>query len=397
MIELLRLSEASPIQERYIDGAMQSSQTLLRLIDDVLDLSKIEAGKLDLEHAPFYVPSLIDDVCGAFFDQARAKGLTLTTSISNELNAMLLGDAHRLRQILSNLVGNAVKFTATGGIAIAVTRLGDCRTAVRLRFTVADTGIGIAPSKHAAIFEAFGQADNSTTRRYGGTGLGLSIARELCRAMGGEIGVDSNAGNGSTFWFTVVLDKLQSPAGSSASVASNTAPQGELPTKDGLNPSAARQEFQESLRRAGRSTIHILLVEDNRANLRITKALLEAISCNVSTARNGLEAITAFRDARCDLILMDCQMPEMDGYEAAHKIRELETGRRTPIVALTADALDGSRELSLAAGMDDHLTKPLTLNVLTAKLIAWLGRSGETGVIPVTAADATGADSGRSW
>ena len=159
----------------------------------------------------------------------------------------------------------------------------------------------------------------------------------------------------------------------------------------------ARQEFQESLRRAGRSTIHILLVEDNRANLRITKALLEAIGCNVSTARNGLEAISAFWDARCDLILMDCQMPEMDGYEAAHKIRELETGRRTPIVALTADALDGSRELSLAAGMDDHLTKPLTLSVLTAKLIAWLGRSGETGVIPVTVADAAGADSGRSW
>jgi len=276
-------------------------------------------------------------------------------------------------------VGNAVKFTATGGIAIAVTSLGDCGTAVRLRFTVTDTGVGIAPGKHVAIFEAFGQADNSTTRRYGGTGLGLSIARELCRAMGGEIGVDSDEGKGSRFWFTVVLDKLQTPAGSSASVAGTAAPQGELPTKDGLKTSAARQEFQESLRRAGRSTIHILLVEDNRANLRITKALLEAIGCNVSTARNGLEAISAFRDARCDLILMDCQMPEMDGYQAAHKIRELETGRRTPIVALTADALDGSRELSLAAGMDDHLTKPLTLSVLTAKLVAWLAVNRDHG------------------
>ena len=382
MIELLRLSDLSPTQQRFIDEAMQSSQSLLRLIDDILDLSKIEAGKLVLEHAPFHLPTLIQDAQAMFSDQARAKGLALTVSIADELNVVLLGDAHRLLQILTNLIGNAIKFTSQGRVTIAVTCLEVNNAALRLRFTVADSGIGISPNKHAEIFGAFSQADSSTTRRYGGTGLGLSIARQLCQVMGGEIGVDSEVDKGSTFWFTAVLDKQQASTGLPGRIAGTDAMQSEpLLTEDSPKGSAARREFREALGRVGRSTVRILLVEDNRANLRVTQALLEAIGCTVTSARNGLEAVSACRDATFDFILMDCQMPEMDGYEAARAIRKLERsdGRSTPIVALTADALDGSRELSLAAGMNDHLTKPLTLSTLTAKLVEWLGSgSGES-------------------
>ena len=379
-IELLRLSDVSPTQQRIIDDAMQSSQALLHLIDDILDLSKIEAGKLEVEHAPFYLPSLIHDARAMFSDQARAKGLTLTAPIAAELNIVLLGDAHRLLQILANLVGNAVKFTNEGRITIAVTCLEDRAGALRLRFTVTDTGIGIPSDKHSTIFEAFSQADSSTTRRYGGTGLGLSIARQLCHVMGGEIGLNSEPGKGSTFWFTVVLERQHTTAALPTRFTRTTATQGELlHTEGGLGASPARQEFREALCRIGRSTICILLVEDNRANLRVTQALLEAIGCKVTAARNGIEAVSACRDTKFDLILMDCQMPEMDGYEATRKIRELEGVQTTPIVALTADALDGSRELSLAAGMNDHLTKPLSLRVLTAKLVEWLGRGSSEG------------------
>jgi CheY-like chemotaxis protein/anti-sigma regulatory factor (Ser/Thr protein kinase) len=299
----------------------------------------------------------------------------LTAQIAAELNIVLLGDAHRLLQILTNLVGNAVKFTNEGRITIAVTCLEDRAGALRLQFTVTDTGIGIPSDKHSTIFEAFSQADSSTTRRYGGTGLGLSIARQLCHVMGGEIGLSSEPGKGSTFWFSVVQERQHTTAALPTRFAHTTATQGEvLHTEGGLGASPARQELREALCRIGRSTICILLVEDNRANLRVTKALLEAIGCNVTAARNGLEAISACRDTKFDLILMDCQMPEMDGYEATRKIRELDGLQTTPIVALTADALDGSRELSLAAGMNDHLTKPLSLRVLTAKLVEWLGR-----------------------
>jgi CheY-like chemotaxis protein len=315
-----------------------------------------------------------------FSDQARIRGLTLTASIADELNVVLLGDAHRLLQILANLVGNALKFTSQGGVTIAVTCLEDHGAALCLRFTVADSGIGIPPSQQSAIFEAFTQSDSSTTRRYGGTGLGLSIAQQLCHLMGGEIGVDSEVGRGSTFWFTVVLDRQHAATGLPTRVARTAAVQSEpLSTKDGSKASAAQREFREALGHAGHSTIRILLVEDNRANLRVTQALLEAIGCTVTTARNGLDAVSTCQHATFDLILMDCQMPVMDGYEAARAIRQLEAfqGRTTPIVALTADALDGSRELSLAAGMNDHLTKPLRLSVLTAKLVEWLGRGSD--------------------
>jgi signal transduction histidine kinase/ActR/RegA family two-component response regulator len=379
MIELLRLTDPTEAQQHYIEGATQSSQALLRLIDDVLDLSKIEAGKLELELTPFHLPSLVHDARSLFSDQARAKGLALSATVASDLNLVVMGDAHRLRQVLTNLVSNAVKFTSEGTVTIGASLQEDRGAAMRVRFTVTDTGVGIPASKQDMIFEAFSQADSSTTRRYGGTGLGLSIARQLCHMMGGEIGVESTVGKGSTFWFTTLLRKHEAAAAQPTPVAPTQAPQ-PAPAPAVTTPasvSPVQREFREALGRTGLATIRILLVEDNPANLRVTQALLEAIGCHVSTARNGLEAVSAYRDGEFDLVLMDCQMPEMDGYEATRAIRQLEAiqGRRTPIVALTAHALDGSRDMSLGAGMNDHLTKPLTMSVLTAKLVEWLGRA----------------------
>ena len=390
MIELMQMTQMSEAQRSYTDQASQSSQALLRLIDDILDLSRIEAGRLELEKAPFHLPALLQDLRVQFAEQARAKGLTLSVSVPDNLNIALIGDKHRLLQVLANLVGNAVKFTQHGAISIRVSRRDTVDGLLTVRFEIADNGIGIAQDKQDAIFEAFTQADASMTRRYGGTGLGLSIARELCQMMGGEIGVTSQIGVGSTFWFTVRMaigDAIPVPPPSPAvqvfaAPAPAPAPQpipAPAPPPAPPRPaesavSAAAQEFQLALRAAGRSNAHILLVEDNAANMRVTKALLEILGCSVVPAYNGLEAVEAYRQGTFDLVLMDCQMPEMDGYDASRTIRQLEAalGRRTPIVALTAHAMAGSRETSIAAGMDDQLTKPLTMAALTAKLTEWL-------------------------
>jgi CheY-like chemotaxis protein len=386
MIELLRLTELTAAQRHYADQATQSSQALLRLIDDILDLSKIEVGRLELEQVPFHLPSLIHDARMLLAERAREKGLRLSVSIPDELNVMLLGDPHRLLQILTNLVSNAVKFTTEGGVAIHVTRLTAPGPDWMLQFEVTDTGIGIPASQRSLIFEAFTQADSSTTRRYGGTGLGLSIARELARRMGGDIGVESTVGRGSTFWFTVQLRRSDQPIVGPVAATPPTAP---VIVDDGrsLDPGApvpiaatsdfvpaARREFQAALREIGRGSVRIMLVEDNAANMRVTRALLETLGCEVVSARNGLEALALFRREAFDLILMDCQMPEMDGYEATRSVRQIEAieGRFTPIVALTAHAMAGSRQSSLDAGMNDQLNKPLTLAALTSTLLTWL-------------------------
>lgn len=380
MIELMQMTEMSDAQRSYTEQASQSSQALLRLIDDILDLSRIEAGRLELENAPFHLPSLGQDLRVLFADQARAKGLTLTVSVPDNLNVNLVGDKHRLLQVLANLVGNAVKFTQHGAINVSATRANEHDGKLTIRFEIADTGIGVPRDKHDLIFEAFSQTDASMTRRYGGTGLGLSIARQLCHMMDGEIGVTSVVGVGSTFWFTIRMEigGTVAPAlvaappvvGVVSPVVLRVPPP--RPTETGV--SVVAQAFQAALHAAGRGEAHVLLVEDNAANMRVTKALLEILGCEVTPAFNGLEAVEAYRKGTFDLVLMDCQMPEMDGYEATRTIRQFETvqGRRTPIVALTAHAMAGSRESSLAAGMDDQLTKPLTMAALTAKLTEWL-------------------------
>ena len=380
MIELMQMTQMSEAQRSYTEQASQSSQALLRLIDDILDLSRIEAGRLELEKAPFHLPALVQDLRVLFAEQARAKGLTLSVSVPDNLDVVLVGDKHRLLQILANLVGNALKFTQHGSIGVAMSR-GELRdNLLTVRFEIADTGIGMPADKHDLIFEAFSQADASMTRRYGGTGLGLSIARQLCQMMGGEIGVTSQVGVGSTFWFTVRMAIGDALPVASAPLArpptpvamAMPAPAPSRPAEAGM--SAVARDFQAALQAVGRSKAHILLVEDNAANMRVTKALLEILGCSVVSAFNGLQAVEAYRSENFDLVLMDCQMPEMDGYEATRTIRQLESslGRRTPIVALTAHAMAGSRETSLASGMDDQLTKPLTMAALTAKLTEWL-------------------------
>ena len=380
MIELMRLTELSPTQRRYTDQATQSSQALLRLIDDILDLSRIEVGRLELEAVPFHLPSLVHDARMLFAEPARDKGLRLSVSVPDDLNVMLVGDPHRLLQVLTNLLGNAIKFTAEGGVIIRATREEDDDSSITVRFEIVDTGIGIPASQRERIFEAFTQGDSSMTRRFGGTGLGLSISRELVRMMGGQIGVSSSVGAGSTFWFTVRM-----PRSTPQSVIRVTAkaPMDDRETSatgaardaggDGFVP-AARQEFQEALRRTGRSAVRLMLVEDNAANMRVTRALLETLGCEVIPAENGLEAVERYRTETFDLVLMDCQMPEMDGYEATRAIRQIEAvqGRTTPIIALTAHAMAGSREACLDAGMNDQFTKPLTMAVLIRLLLKWL-------------------------
>jgi signal transduction histidine kinase/CheY-like chemotaxis protein len=377
MIELMQLTDLSPSQRRYVETATQSSQSLLRLIDDILDLSRIEVGRMELVREPFHLPSLIHDVRVLFADQARGKGLTLLTSLPDTMNLMLLGDKHRLLQILTNLVSNALKFTAEGSIALSGSVQGEVGSALRLRFEVSDTGIGIQASKQAMIFDAFTQADSSMTRRFGGTGLGLSIARQLCLMMDGDIGVESTVGVGSTFWFTVLMGYQAEPAAPDAKtepapLAAVMAPPVETAPPAFVSP--ASRDFRKALERGRRRSVSILLVEDNAANMRVTQALLETLGCRVTPARNGLEAVGIYRENQFDLVLMDCQMPEMDGYEATRAIRQIEgfQGRRTPVIALTAHAMEGSREASLDSGMDDQITKPLTMAALTGKLLEWL-------------------------
>jgi len=398
-VEVLRMTQLTESQLNYLDLAMQSGQSLLRLVDDILDLSKIDAGKLNLERAAFHLPSLVQDVRMMFTEQARAKGLSLAATVPDQLNVALVGDAHRLQQILSNLLSNAIKFTSAGGITISVARDEETAASMRLRFEVADTGIGMDDATQKVIFDAFTQADASTTRRYGGTGLGLSIARRLCQAMGGDISVQSKPGAGSTFRFTVVVDKqgeaqlprsaaptLTTPA--SSAPVSSAAPAAPVPAEaaqrtdsparqpvtktDFVSPDVAA--FQEALRRAGRDTVRVLLVDDNIPNLMVARAILETLGCVVTKAKNGLEAVAAYRSGTFDLVLMDCHMPEMDGAEATKAIRQIESfqGRRTPIIALTADAMDDNRRRGTEAGMDDQVIKPLTISVLTSRIRTWL-------------------------
>jgi CheY-like chemotaxis protein len=383
MLELLRLSGASTTQQNYIDQASRSAQSLLRMVGDVLDLSEMEVGKIGLKPAAFRLDGLIAGLREQYGDAAAAKGLTMAISLPEALHIGLVGDEQRIAQMLGNLLSNAIKFTASGGIALRVSVIDETASTIQIRFEVGDTGIGIAPELQDRIFGAFTQGDGSTTRRFGGSGLGLAIVKELCQRMNGDLGVQSMIGVGSTFWLALPFEKAvmepaieivpPRPVQRLAMVQPAPPPVPVTPSPP-RTVTAAGREFQEMLRESGRAAVRILLVEDNPANLRVTQALLETLGCEVRTAVNGVLAIAAYRDGEYDLVLMDCQMPEMDGYQATRAIRHFESmlGRFTPIVALTAHAMDGSREECLAAGMNDQLSKPLTLAALTSKLLEWL-------------------------
>ncbi len=483
MTDLLLHTALSDEQMDYTRTIGSSAQTLLRLINDILDFSKIEAGKLELEKISFDLQEMLDDLLAVLGVKAHKKGVDLAVFLAPEVPARLMGDPVRLRQVLSNLTDNALKFTEKGGVAIRVEHLEPLGSDVRLKFSVKDTGIGLKPDVAARLFQNFYQGDASTTRKYGGTGLGLAICKRLSELMGGEIGVDTCYGEGSTFWFTVRMQAVQaddriwmpekglhfyllefphitgetlreqlkawgleaeclflSPdpkpylqtqwhlfkehcllvyAGQNPRVLewvegfkrdlpdmrrvlarslydlSDAGPQegSTLPLPLRLAHLRAllnRQTIETPLVRPSTelelpeaspvrahpgetSTLKILVAEDNLVNQRVAQALLRKIGLKADMAGNGQEAVDALKTNAYDLVLMDCQMPEMDGFQATRLIRSLENQeRRVPILAMTANAMEGDRERCLDSGMDDYIAKPVTLEGLKTALRQWL-------------------------
>jgi signal transduction histidine kinase/CheY-like chemotaxis protein len=332
MTEILLHTELSVEQREYLDMIEESASSLLQIINDILDLSKVEAGKLELERVEFDLRSSLDDVLKPLAVRAHSKGLELTCEIGADVPAGLLGDPVRVRQVLVNLVGNALKFTEEGEVTVDIGVESRSADGVVLHVAVRDTGIGIPPEKQAAIFESFTQADSSTTRQYGGTGLGLAISVQLVELMEGKMWVESKVGEGSTFHFTAELGAVtEAPA--------LTVESGDL--------------------RPGR-VLDILLGEDHPVNQKLAVHILEEWGHSVMVANNGKQVLAALANMHFDLVLMDGRMPEMDGFEATAAIRqgEQESGEHVPIIALTAQAMQGDRERFLKAGMDGYVTKP---------------------------------------
>ncbi|MCS6293375.1 MAG: PAS domain S-box protein [Nitrospira sp.] len=487
---LLRQTPLNPKQQRLTDTIVRSGNSLLDIINDILDFSKIEAGKLELEYTDFHLRMLVDDVLELFAAPAHQKHLELIADVADSVPAFVKGDPARLRQILINLIGNAIKFTALGEVIVSIVSIADGENQSVLCFSVKDSGIGIPPDALRSIFQPFSQADGSTTRKYGGTGLGLAIAKQLVAFMGGELWAESQMGSGATFFFTVHL--AYSHLGSTGALGSKQA----LPNQRVLvvdDSPTARRSLDRQLRSWGLTstvaesgtaavqllanavhdglpydtvvidldmpgmngleTVHairdtlqhhqprvilltpvervdtaedhtgliaatltkpvrpsdlhralsgqtvsvsssphhatqeertpakpqgsILLAEDNAVNQEVTLGMLEVLGCTATAVENGRRAIDLLASQSFSVILMDCQMPEMDGFEATRVIRQQEqqTGTRIPIVALTAHALQGDRELCLVAGMDDYLSKPFTIEQLRTVLYRWLPSS----------------------
>jgi PAS domain S-box-containing protein len=340
MTDLLRDTSLDPMQLEYVDALGASGEALLGVISDVLDFSKIEAGRLELDRTHFELRGVVEEACQTLAGPAHAKGLEIGHRVDAEVPLRVNGDRVRLRQILLNLLSNAVKFTAAGEITVRV-----CSQAHdQVRFSVADTGLGIDSEKAPALFEAFAQADQSTTREYGGTGLGLAISRRLVELMGGRIGAESLEGGGSVFWFSAELPGI--------------AP--------GVDPKPASENLSTD-----RGQL-VLIAEDNEINRTVVLALLAKLGLQAAVAHNGREAIEMAAGHDYDAILMDCLMPEVDGFQATRRIREGEGARHVPIIAMTALSMPGDRERCLAAGMDDYLSKPIRRVALDAAIHRWL-------------------------
>jgi signal transduction histidine kinase/DNA-binding response OmpR family regulator len=499
MTELLLRTELSAKQRGFVQTVRRSGESLLTIIDDILDFSKIEAGKLVLEHIAFDLLQVIDDVVALFADGVQRKGLEFTCRIAHEVPQHVVGDPVRVRQILTNLLNNATKFTSAGEIAVEV----DCAGSDAIRLAVADTGIGMAPEVANKLFQPFRQADSTTSRKYGGTGLGLAIVKQLAEMMGGQVELKSVLGEGSTFAVTVRLETVEdAPARKDASIVESleglnvlivddnatnrsillqhaiewqmgmenaangaealdllymAAQNGRLfdvaiidmrmPVMDGIElvraikadatfaglkiimltsldaapdiqralalgveycltkpvradelqaciaavsgvtalPSSPPAQANQSAATSPEAAItaRVLLVEDNAINREIALAMLEDTGYRVTVAENGQDGLSAYRDGEFEVVLMDCQMPVMDGFEASRRLRafELETGRpRTPVLALTANAISGDRERCLAAGMDEHIAKPFTRVRLLAALAHWAQASATAAV-----------------
>jgi CheY-like chemotaxis protein len=338
----------------HIGGEM-----LLSLINDILDFSKIDARKLELETLDFELRTMLNGTVDLLNVGAHEKGLKLVCTLDPEVPSLLRGDPGRLRQILVNLGSNAVKFTEEGEIEIHVSLESEDRRNATLRFEISDTGIGISADQQNTLFTQFTQVDSSTTRKYGGSGLGLAISKQLAELMGGKIGLKSETGKGSTFWFTTVFEKQSVWSGSLTERKANK----ELP--------ASEPTFSEDDKRK----IRILLVEDNPINQRVAQSMLKKMGFRADVVGNGQEAINALQTIPYNLVLMDCQMPEMDGFEATRCIRQQGSkalNPRIPIIALTAANMQGDREKCIQAGMSDFIAKPVQKRELEKMLAKWL-------------------------
>jgi len=347
LASLLSDTEMKPEQREHLDQLQKSSESLLGLLDDILHLAKVDAGRIELEKVPFDLRSLVNETVQLIGKTERARGLELPINIDPSFPAVVLGDSYRIRQCLINLLGNAVKFTEEGSVSIQVAQSENGR----VKFSVTDTGVGIPEDRQKSIFEAFVQADISTTRKFGGSGLGLAITSQLISMMEGSLELDSVQGVGSTFSFVIPL-----PATSER-----------LPEKVVDQDVDAQREWPNA---------KVLLAEDSKTNVIVAKGFLERFKLNVKVASNGVEAIDYLREEDFDLVLMDCHMPEMDGFEATQRIRDGEGGIRDksiPIIALTADVMEEVVERCLSVGMNAYLSKPLDQDQLRDSLVRVLG------------------------
>ncbi len=374
MADLLISTRLNPEQAEYAQVIHGSADALLTIINDILDLSKIEAGRVELQAEDFSLRTVVNDVVDLLAITAYTKRLRLTGHIAADVPAYCRGDAARLRQVLLNLAGNALKFTEQGEVSLTVRASAgpaDAEAASRnVRFEVRDTGIGIPRAQIDRLFTPFTQVDGSYTRKYGGTGLGLAISKRLVELMGGEIGVESEVGRGSLFWFTVPLPAV--PAGI-WEPKSQTDLHLEADTLDTFNPNSSIQEKSSPVPATNSSDQAILLAEDNVVNQKVILRQLQKLGYTAKIVTNGREAVDEALRCHYSVILMDCQMPELDGFEATRLIRTAEIGAscHTPIIAMTANAMQGDREACLAAGMDDYLSKPLRVHELQAMLERW--------------------------
>ena len=347
MINLLIDTPLTADQREFAETIKTSADALLSVINDILDFSKIEAGKMIFEEVNFDLRETVTNSLALLAPRAQSKNIALTCSLAEQINGKLVGDPSRLRQILLNLLSNAVKFTDQGEVALEITQIKETDQETGLHFSIRDTGIGMTEEVQKKLFQSFTQADSSTTRKFGGTGLGLAISRKLVELMGGTIGVNSIDGKGSTFWFILSYPRQKSPAMPAAEAPAAFQYLNGVPTTPLALP----------------NHIRVILAEDNKVNQLVGLKQLKKLGyANVRVVDNGIEAVAAWQQDPEVIILMDCQMPEMDGYQATQKIRELEAEEglpRTRIIAMTANAMQGDRELCLTAGMDDYIAKPV--------------------------------------